>query len=348
MKRIILILACAVSMTAFAQTFGAFNGSCELPGQAVVTQGLKNSGTQPLATPTFSAGTGVRASYPGCFVTVYLTGTTTLATLYNTNGTGSPKPNPFQASLVDGTFLYFAAAGVGYDMTLSGGGMPSTYTLSNFFLCNASFCGGGSSLQIQTNGVNNASQAILNLVPGANITITNTSGGNVTIAATGGGGGGVTGSGTTGNITFWSNGPGSVLADSFFKQSGTSTASVFSPSNVSATQFTIQSGPSGRVGLIQMPNNGNADLIINPDTGATNSCGELLFNPSGLGGNTQSYVQFFNGCTLANLTAGIGLGTGAVAYCSDCHSNTTPCSTSGGTGSGTFAFRTGTGLNCPF
>ncbi|MGH9352945.1 MAG: hypothetical protein ACRD2G_12420, partial [Terriglobia bacterium] len=52
-------------------------------------------------------------------------------------------------------------------------------------------CGsGGSSVTIQTNGTNNASQATLNLVPGSGISLTNTSGGSVTIAATGSGGGG--------------------------------------------------------------------------------------------------------------------------------------------------------------
>lgn len=40
---------------------------------------------------------------------------------------------------------------------------------------------------LQTNGFPNSSQSTLNLVPGANITITNTSGGNVAIASTGGG-----------------------------------------------------------------------------------------------------------------------------------------------------------------
>lgn len=51
--------------------------------------------------------------------------------------------------------------------------------------------GGTSSITLQSNGTNNASQTALNLVPGTGISITNSSGGNVTITATGGGGGGV-------------------------------------------------------------------------------------------------------------------------------------------------------------
>jgi hypothetical protein len=51
----------------------------------------------------------------------------------------------------------------------------------------------GSGILLQTNGTNNGSQTLLNLVAGANVTLTN-SGGTVSIAASGGGGGGSPGS----------------------------------------------------------------------------------------------------------------------------------------------------------
>jgi hypothetical protein len=52
--------------------------------------------------------------------------------------------------------------------------------------------GGGGSIVLQTDGVNNGSQSILNLKEGTNITITDDGVGGVTIDASGGGGGGVT------------------------------------------------------------------------------------------------------------------------------------------------------------
>jgi hypothetical protein len=50
--------------------------------------------------------------------------------------------------------------------------------------------GSGVGLLLQTNGVNNGSQSLLNLQQGANVTITDNGNGTVTISASGGGGGG--------------------------------------------------------------------------------------------------------------------------------------------------------------
>ena len=57
----------------------------------------------------------------------------------------------------------------------SGGGFGST-----------GGAGAGGAVAFQTNGVNNTSQSILNMVNGTNVTITNPSGGNVNVAASGG------------------------------------------------------------------------------------------------------------------------------------------------------------------
>ena len=51
---------------------------------------------------------------------------------------------------------------------------------------------GVTGLELEVNGTPNADQALLNLVPGANVTITDGGSGNITIAASGGGGGTVT------------------------------------------------------------------------------------------------------------------------------------------------------------
>ena len=69
-------------------------------------------------------------SYPKCTVTVYNTGTNTLATLYS-NSTGTPLSNPFTAQ-VDALWNFFAVSGSGYDVVLSGGSpiqFPSPVTI---------------------------------------------------------------------------------------------------------------------------------------------------------------------------------------------------------------------------
>jgi hypothetical protein len=64
---------------------------------------------------------------PSCTVTVYLTGTTTLANIYS-NGTGTPLDNPFKAASNGFIQPTYAAINVGYDVQLSGGVCPNCYT----------------------------------------------------------------------------------------------------------------------------------------------------------------------------------------------------------------------------
>ena len=130
------------SLPAFAQ-YVAYNGMCSKGGQAVLTQGLASTGTQPLSGAPTSTGTGVVASYPGCLVTVYLTGTTNTAIIYSSAG-GGALTNPFTASTVDGSFIFYTTAGVGYDITLSGGGLPATVTLTDVMVGGGGGGGGGS------------------------------------------------------------------------------------------------------------------------------------------------------------------------------------------------------------
>jgi hypothetical protein len=62
---------------------------------------------------------------PSCTVTVYLTGTSTLATVYST-AAGGTLSNPFTASSA-GQFLAYASASNQYDVVLNGGVVPNTY-----------------------------------------------------------------------------------------------------------------------------------------------------------------------------------------------------------------------------
>ena len=72
----------------------------------------------------------------------------------------------------------WSACDIPADFTIGGSGSGGT--------------GGGVGLTLQTNGVNNGSQSLLNLQQGTNVTITDNGSGTVTISASGGGGGGGT------------------------------------------------------------------------------------------------------------------------------------------------------------
>lgn len=62
----------------------------------------------------------------GCTVTVFLTGTTTPATLFS-NSSSTPLSNPFTANATTGQWLFYASTANLYDVVLSGGISPNTY-----------------------------------------------------------------------------------------------------------------------------------------------------------------------------------------------------------------------------
>jgi len=62
---------------------------------------------------------------PLATVTVYLTGTTTLATIY-ADSSSTPLSNPFTSG-TEGQWLFYALTGAAYDVVLSGGVAPNTY-----------------------------------------------------------------------------------------------------------------------------------------------------------------------------------------------------------------------------
>ena len=113
---ILFIFAFLLTSPLLAQ-YGAVNGQCSVGGIKAKTQGANSDNT-------------FMGSYPKCTVTVYLTGTATLATIYS-NSTGTPLSNPFTAQ-VNALWDFFAAQGVGYDVVLSGGSpiqFPSSITI---------------------------------------------------------------------------------------------------------------------------------------------------------------------------------------------------------------------------
>lgn len=164
-KLIGLLFLLGLGIGAATAQNSAIQGFCTVGGQKVLTSGSSSS-------------TFVQASYPKCLVSVYLSGTTTLAPLFGSpDGSGTPPGNPFTAN-TNGSWLAYSATGVAVDVVMSGGSpnpFPVPFTLVG--LNSASGGGGGGVIQI---------------TPGANVTCTPNSGGsctgNVTINATGGGG----------------------------------------------------------------------------------------------------------------------------------------------------------------
>ncbi len=134
MNKILLVLAfLCLSVPSFA--IERAQGWCERGGVRTVTgNGWSSTGY-------------FQASYPGCTVTVYLTGTTTLATIYSTD-TSTPKSNPFTASTT--AYWFFYAADGNYDVQFSGAGISSPFKLTDVLLISSG--GGGGSGTVTTTG----------------------------------------------------------------------------------------------------------------------------------------------------------------------------------------------------
>ena len=113
MKRFLQFAALIIfSSSLYAQNAALPVQLCTENGVQSVTSGLKSTNY-------------LQGVVPFCTVTVYLTGTQNLATIYK-DGSGTPLGNPFVAS-ASGYFLAFAAINQGYDIKLSGGIYPNTY-----------------------------------------------------------------------------------------------------------------------------------------------------------------------------------------------------------------------------
>ncbi len=138
-KKILFLFTLIVSgsYVSHAQTnLYPYNDWCQTGGKNVLTSNLKSSNL-------------FQESYPNCTITVYFSGTTTKASIYS-DAIGTVKPNPFTA-LDDGTFNFYAAGGVFYDIVASGSGM-TTRTIK---ICIS--CGGEGSIGYPPPGIGNSS-----------------------------------------------------------------------------------------------------------------------------------------------------------------------------------------------
>lgn len=108
-------------------------------------QGYAEQGGQRVAVAGFQSSTYAQRSYPSCRVTVYLPGTTTLATIYSTTG-GTLKGNPFTAG-TDGFFFFYTDLAL-VDIKFSAGVSPNNFPTTPFTWSNV---GGGTSTGTSAN-----------------------------------------------------------------------------------------------------------------------------------------------------------------------------------------------------
>lgn len=150
--------ACAHSQT------GAIQGHSFLGGTQAKTQGLASSNYLDGIVPTAT-------------ITVYLTGTTTKATIF-ADTSGTPLANPFTSntplSVNPGGWIFWAATGQGYDIVASGGIAPNAYP-APVTLCTDCFPSSQFTVDTGVTGVAGQSPCIANGVSGAFET------GNVTV-----------------------------------------------------------------------------------------------------------------------------------------------------------------------
>jgi hypothetical protein len=126
MKTKILLIVLFLSICPLAYCNQSYTGWC-------------TSGAYPAVTSNLNSTNTLQTSYGSCQVAVYVTGTTTLATLFSDTA-GDPLSNPFTAG-TDGKFQFFIAVPSSIDITMSGGtggpfggGMPAPYTISDVTL----------------------------------------------------------------------------------------------------------------------------------------------------------------------------------------------------------------------
>jgi hypothetical protein len=268
-------------------------------------------------------------------VTVYLSGTTNLASIYSNNLiTPTPLSNPFTAN-TDGSYTFFVASGY-YNVTKSGGGMPSPVTDSYVFVnssgtvtsiaTGAGLTGGPCTtectISIATGGVTNT------MLANSSVTVTAGSGlsggGQITLGGSAtlsqafpilavqspltmsgttltcpgcdsGGGGGITGSGASPYFPIFTNSTGAAVVGDSNLQA------VTSPNGL---QYSVGSGLYFQIDASHLTWNsgiaGSSNIVIanayNP--GNTNNAGGIIVQAAPTGGEAcAGTAQLVGGST---------------------------------------------------
>jgi len=150
-----------------AQTPSALNGYCVQGAVSALTSGL----------PSANKLQGVVSQ---CNVEVYLTGTTTDATIYS-DSNNTVLDNPFTAD-INGKWLFYAATGIGYDVVMSGGlanpacnTAPLCYTTPVTLTDLLVGTGGTASFTAAVNGTPLITANSANFINSSSVTVTNPS-----------------------------------------------------------------------------------------------------------------------------------------------------------------------------
>src|ERR1035437_3438924 len=107
MRRFVFLWALLLSAIAASAQTSTVNGFCTLGGTKAATQGMNSTNS-------------LQGIIPSCTITVYVTGTTTRATIYS-DVLHTPLSNPFTASS-KGAWLFWADSPPAFDVTGQGGG----------------------------------------------------------------------------------------------------------------------------------------------------------------------------------------------------------------------------------
>lgn len=140
MRRIICFLFFALfcCLPAFARARAS--GFCQLGNKTILVLGYRSSTSTP-----------VQLSCPAATVTVYLTGTVTLATIYS-NNSGTVLANPFTIGISPETssigYWFFYADNGNYDVQFSGTGVATPFKLTAVPVVDPGTTGGGSVLSV--------------------------------------------------------------------------------------------------------------------------------------------------------------------------------------------------------
>lgn len=124
MKKFVMLVVMLVLMACMGEARGKLSGWCQDGGYTVSIPGTQGSSAR------------FQRSFPSCTVTVYLSGTVTLASIY-ADDSGTVKANPFTAAATGQWFVY-ADDGT-YDVRFSAGGISTPFTLGDQQLLDADF-----------------------------------------------------------------------------------------------------------------------------------------------------------------------------------------------------------------
>lgn len=248
-------------------------------------------------------------SYPACTVTVYLAGTSTLATIYSDNSS-TPLANPFAGSSL-GRWTFYAADAA-YDVQLSGASIATPFRIP-YTLVSSSGGGGGGGFNTITTGAN----TIATMTVGSGASLVRTGSGIIdankilgtTLTAltgvvymTAGVPSVATGTCNSGTVVFGDGHCGSVVATAYYQTMQANTVAQTQRSALNfSTNFTLADSASPSRTTVQLA----ANISVNAATATA-----LAANPTDCAANQFANAIAASGnltCaqpTAANLTNG--------------------------------------------